>query len=272
MILHPAITNTRVINRFKTLKEDFIRIHGEGTHTYDNVVYSATRDKATFYCNACQKPFTMKVNCYLNGQGCPPCGRAETVRKRTKPRARLLEQLYEVHGDRYDYVLVNYINDHTDIDIICKRHGIFTASPNNHLLKASNCPRCWEIERQCNSTNRPTCLYYVKISNKTAEPIYKIGITTRQLPERFTNENFKEDFEILFQSEYQDRREMVTLEQDILAAFKSKLLNPSTPILIPKNGGDNELFTEDVLNMETLPNNCSVDVIQEALTKLKETT
>jgi very-short-patch-repair endonuclease len=47
----------------------------------------------------------------------------------------------KIHGDRYDYSSVNYINAKTKINIICKEHGIFEQTPSNHLHH-HNCQKC----------------------------------------------------------------------------------------------------------------------------------
>ena len=47
----------------------------------------------------------------------------------------------EVHGDRYDYSKIKYINSKTKVIIICKIHGEFLQIPNTHLLN-SGCPQC----------------------------------------------------------------------------------------------------------------------------------
>lgn len=39
----------------------------------------------------------------------------------------------EIHGDKYDYSNVDYINARTNVKIICKLHGVFNQSPDNHL-------------------------------------------------------------------------------------------------------------------------------------------
>jgi hypothetical protein len=46
-----------------------------------------------------------------------------------------------VHGDKYDYSKVNYINNRTKINIICKKHGIFEQRPTRHLC-GDGCPKC----------------------------------------------------------------------------------------------------------------------------------
>jgi hypothetical protein len=48
-----------------------------------------------------------------------------------------------VHGERYNYNLVKYINAKTKIKIICPIHGEFEQVPNYHL-SGSGCPLCVE--------------------------------------------------------------------------------------------------------------------------------
>ena len=46
-----------------------------------------------------------------------------------------------VHGDKYDYSNVEYNNNHTEINIICKEHGNFTQTPQGHL-SGRGCKKC----------------------------------------------------------------------------------------------------------------------------------
>ena len=52
-----------------------------------------------------------------------------------------ISKAIKIHGDRYDYSNVNYINAKTKINIICKIHGEFEQTPSNHLSKY-NCQKC----------------------------------------------------------------------------------------------------------------------------------
>jgi len=56
-------------------------------------------------------------------------------------RARL------VHGNRYDYSKVDYINSNNNVKIICFKHGVFEQKPNHHLA-GSSCPIC-KIKSKC---------------------------------------------------------------------------------------------------------------------------
>ncbi len=47
----------------------------------------------------------------------------------------------QIHGDKYDYSKVNYINNKTKICIICPEHGEFWQTPSNHL-QGKGCPEC----------------------------------------------------------------------------------------------------------------------------------
>ncbi len=47
----------------------------------------------------------------------------------------------KIHGDRYDYSLVQYKNNSIKIKIICSEHGIFEQAPYSHL-SGRGCPKC----------------------------------------------------------------------------------------------------------------------------------
>ena len=46
-----------------------------------------------------------------------------------------------VHGDRYDYSRVMYVNNSTPVVIVCPEHGAFEQRPNNHF-NGNGCPKC----------------------------------------------------------------------------------------------------------------------------------
>ena len=47
----------------------------------------------------------------------------------------------DVHGDKYDYTNIHYINTRTKITIFCPEHGEFLQTPNAHL-SGQGCPIC----------------------------------------------------------------------------------------------------------------------------------
>ena len=48
----------------------------------------------------------------------------------------------KIHGDKYDYSLVDYKNNCTKVKIICPTHGEFEQTPNNHL-SGKGCLKCY---------------------------------------------------------------------------------------------------------------------------------
>nr|DAR48406.1 MAG TPA: restriction enzyme [Bacteriophage sp.] len=47
----------------------------------------------------------------------------------------------EIHGNRYDYSKVKYVDSKTPVTIICPEHGEFEQTPNVHLSN-HGCPKC----------------------------------------------------------------------------------------------------------------------------------
>jgi hypothetical protein len=89
----------------------------------------------------------VKIICPIHGEflqtpkshkkcGCPKCG--NNIKLTTE---QFIEKARKIHGDKFDYSLVEYVNARTKIKIICKKHGIFEQTPDNHY-KYIGCPKC----------------------------------------------------------------------------------------------------------------------------------
>ena len=52
-----------------------------------------------------------------------------------------IKKAKSIHGDEYDYSLVEYTNSYSKVNIICLKHGKFEQTPNNHL-NGNGCPNC----------------------------------------------------------------------------------------------------------------------------------
>ena len=53
-----------------------------------------------------------------------------------------IEKAKKVHGDKFDYSKVNYVDNRTKICIICPEHGEFWQRPINHLNSEYGCLKC----------------------------------------------------------------------------------------------------------------------------------
>lgn len=55
--------------------------------------------------------------------------------------AEFIARAKAIHGDKYNYHLVHYINISTKVSIVCGDHGVFPQRPSDHL-KGAGCPKC----------------------------------------------------------------------------------------------------------------------------------
>jgi Zn finger protein HypA/HybF involved in hydrogenase expression len=60
--------------------------------------------------------------------------------KRLTPK-NFIERSISIHGDKYIYEDIKYVNNHTKINIFCRVHGVFEQVPKAHLL-GQGCPIC----------------------------------------------------------------------------------------------------------------------------------
>ena len=121
--------------------EDARKVHGD-KYDYSKSEYNGIHTPLTIICHM-HGEFFQTPNDHLHGQGCPICKK----QKMWDSRGRLTvdnvkEQFKNVHGDLYDYSLfTKYANNRTKIPVVCKKHGIFYVTPNNHL-RGRGCPHC----------------------------------------------------------------------------------------------------------------------------------
>lgn len=52
-----------------------------------------------------------------------------------------IDKAKQIHGDKYDYSRVVYVNTHTKVEIICPEHGEFWQTPAKHLA-GKGCQKC----------------------------------------------------------------------------------------------------------------------------------
>lgn len=58
-------------------------------------------------------------------RGCPKCAAIERGNKQTSNTDEFIKKAKELHGNKYDYTKVEYVNSSTKVCIICPEHGVF---------------------------------------------------------------------------------------------------------------------------------------------------
>lgn len=129
----------------KKTKNDFIikakEIHGK-KYDYSLVDYVNNLTKVKIICPIHGVFEQLPINHLYNEQGCPDCSN-----NRKMDKEKFITKAREIHGNKYDYSNVKYINAITPVEIICKIHGVFRQTPNNHISKKHKCPEC-KISKQ----------------------------------------------------------------------------------------------------------------------------
>ena len=124
-------------NSIKTIEQFIIDaklVHGD-KYDYSNSIYLGCNNTINIICPK-HGNFIQRVNKHLLGRGCPKCG--GTCKSTTE---EFIIDAKLVHGDKYDYSLVNYTGNKNEIIIICSKHGKFKQTANNHLA-SKGCPKC----------------------------------------------------------------------------------------------------------------------------------
>ena len=123
--------------------EEFIRrakeIHGD-KYDYSKVEYVGSKTKVCIICTE-HGEFWQTPNGHLNGKGCPICSGRNPL-----TTAEFIHKAKEVHGDKYDYSKVKYVNSYTKVCIICPEHGEFLMTPHCHL-DGKGCSKCAMYKR-----------------------------------------------------------------------------------------------------------------------------
>jgi formate dehydrogenase assembly factor FdhD len=140
-------TNKTFARKSKMSGSEFVsrarEIHGD-LYDYSDTVYAGSRSRVRI---ACKKHgiFEQYPQYHLAGSGCQVCGRESTnktfARKSKKAGSEFVSRAREIHGDLYDYSGTVYAGSKSDVNIACKKHGVFKQSPASHI-HGHGCPQC----------------------------------------------------------------------------------------------------------------------------------
>lgn len=124
-------------------KDEFIekakQIYGD-KYDYSKVDFINSKTPVTIICPK-HGEFKQIPYVHLNGHSCPYCAWEKQRELLKKNNSDFTEEAKKIHGDKYDYSKVEYVNNKTKITIICPKHGEFKQTPSEHL-RGFGCPIC----------------------------------------------------------------------------------------------------------------------------------
>ena len=123
-----ALTTAEFIEQAK-------RVHGD-KYDYSHVAYKTRKIKVEIICIV-HGAWMQTPNLHLSGSECKDCA---TDRMRDTIDI-FIQKAKSVHGEKYDYSRVKYVNNYTHVEIICPNHGSFQQAPSGHS-QGKGCEKC----------------------------------------------------------------------------------------------------------------------------------
>ncbi len=108
-------------------------------YSYDKSEFISNKTKIIISCPI-HGDFLQTPNNHLSGYKCMKC----SVDSRSKKRMdnKFIERSIKKFNNKFDYSLVEYKNNATNIILKCNIHGIFSITPSIHLKSKTGCPKC----------------------------------------------------------------------------------------------------------------------------------
>jgi len=128
----------------KYTKEEFIykaNNKHEKKYDYSKIEYENTNTKVIITCKE-HGDFEQLPRDHLTGRGCNECGKINRAKKQTFTQEQFIDKAKKLHGEKFDYSKVKYINSQTKVIIICNKCNFeFEQQANSHL-QGCGCDKC----------------------------------------------------------------------------------------------------------------------------------
>ena len=206
----------------KLTQEEFIRRSeianaGKG-YKYRKSEYIDSKTKLIVECPV-HGDFLALPKDHMKGHGCHECAKIQRAVTRRSSKEWILNKSFNTHGERYCYKKVEYINNNTNVEIVCTVHGSFWQTPSNHY-QGAGCPECGKSGF---NRNKPASLYILRCGNMT-----KVGITNSPVNKRVKQLSGSSKHEyIIYHSQYFENGEnALNLETTTLQYLKGLYKQP----------------------------------------------
>ena len=248
---------------YQNILLEFKEAHGD-IYDYSKVIYKGSITPITILCSI-HGDFKQTPSEHKRGSGCQKCANMSRSVKcfknkgtpyNLKTTEKYIKECKEIHGDKYDYRNIVYLNNGENVIIICKEHGEFEQRASHHL-SGHGCPECSFTIKEHNGYGykngiiiyypKPTQVYFLHIKDN----IYKIGITTKQVQERIDELNYP-NIKVIRTKQFSTGKQAYLYEQRLLKKYKrycytgkSIIASGNTELInLKKKKGDSDETTE----------------------------
>lgn len=132
------LTNEEFINRAKSILGD--------NYSFEHTKYFDNKTNVIITCKEHGDFLRKPKDLLYYEEGCPYCKNTKISKTKSFTKQQFIKKAESKFGLLYNYALVNYINNHTKINIICKKHGIFSILP--YYFLRIGCPFCRKEKSQ----------------------------------------------------------------------------------------------------------------------------
>lgn len=108
---------------------------------YSKVNYTTNKTLVCIICPIHGEFYSTPNNFIKSVYGCPKCNLIIKQRRSKKTTKKFIEESKKIHGEKYNYDNVKYVNRRIKVKIICPIHGEFLQSPSAHL-NGCGCQKC----------------------------------------------------------------------------------------------------------------------------------
>lgn len=174
---------------------------------YSKIYYDGYDSKITVTCNIHHLEYIIRADNFLKGDGgCPECLKENLSKNNSLTTEEFIEKAKAVHGDKYDYSKVNYVNYDTPVILMCPIHGEFEILPKFHL-RGDGCSLCSK-EKRIDSCKKPQEQFIQEVIEKHGDKfdLSQINYINNYTPVIVTCKKHNEIFSI---------RPFLLLESDI---------------------------------------------------------
>lgn len=91
--------------------------------------------------------YFQRMDHLFNGVKCGKCANEERAKSLTMCVDEVIKKANLIHNNSYDYSGVVFKKMKDTVKIVCKQHGPFFMTMNNHIYNHQRCPRCSNISR-----------------------------------------------------------------------------------------------------------------------------
>lgn len=225
----------KCFGHIKLTTEQFVEkanITHNNKYDYRLSIYKGNKNKLKIICPI-HGVFEQTPIAHTKGQGCYYCGIEKVNNIKRFTIYEFIEKAKKVHGDKYDYSLVKYVNSLTKVKIICPKHGESNQTPNYHL-NGYGCPKCGNEKTAISRRKKPTgwsqkdwiktsetskyfdsFKVYVIICWNGEEKFYKIGRTFKKTKIRFIPSKMPYNYEVLKEIVFDTAKEAFDKENEL---------------------------------------------------------